>query len=415
MNDASRDTNLFEIARDDELLDTLGARLFDDAGFDDVDTSANATADAEPSDDVARMLAAWAQEIDDEAEATFTVEPRRVTRAARAAYAASDEAESVESGSVAGMPRRRGGTYSASGDGRVAAALGRGWWGLPPAARVRTGATAAAAGLVLSLSGVAAAVGGGRLPSLDSFTLNSTKAHNPSTLAGEVPRATATDAPVAPQNPAPKRVEALRDGADSPAEGANRPRTSAAPKEAAPSDAWPRVEERRTGLDRSVAAAARTERQRTSAPTYRPRTDARPTQAPSATTRPQRPTTPTAPSSSRPSTSTKPSTPSPGSTSTTSPSTGPSGSTSSTGTSSSSGSSSTTKPTPRPTSSVSPSSTRGSHSASSRDGALTKAEKKTRNRFRYLMPKPLTDVTSTAPVTGETPVPTQDETATPTD
>ena len=105
VNDASRDTNLFEIARDDELLDVLGARLFD---ADESNADTNIDAGTYESDDVAHMLAAWAQDIDDEAEATFTVEPRRVTRAARAAYSLSDEAESVEPGSVTAAPRRRG-------------------------------------------------------------------------------------------------------------------------------------------------------------------------------------------------------------------------------------------------------------------------------------------------------------------
>lgn len=410
VNDASRDTNLFEIARDDELLDVLGARLFD---ADESNADTNIDASTYESDDVAHMLAAWAQDIDDEAEATFTVEPRRVTRAARAAYSVSDEAESVEPGPVTAAPRPRGGTYSASGDGRVAAALGRGWWGLAPAARVRTGATAAAAGLVLSLSGVAAAVGGGRLPSLDSLTLSSTKAHNPSVLADEVPRATATDAPAAPQKPAKKRVEALPDRTDGHAEGAARPRTSAAPKETAPSDSWPRVEERRTGLDRSVVAAPRIDRQRPAVPTYRPNTGTRPTQAPS-TTRPPRPTTPPSPSSTQPPTTTKPSTSSTPGSSTTSPSTGPSGSTGTSGSSSSSGSPSTTKPTPRPTSSVSPRSTRGSHKASSGSGALTKAEKETRNRFRYLMPRPSIEASSTPLEPSATAEPVPNETATPT-
>ena len=95
VNDGSRDTNLFEIARDDELLDVLAARLFDTD-----ESNADTNIDARPyeSDDVTHMLAAWAQDIDDEAEAimiangvdlgvTGSVWTNDVTRAHRVALA----------------------------------------------------------------------------------------------------------------------------------------------------------------------------------------------------------------------------------------------------------------------------------------------------------------------------------------
>lgn len=329
VNDTFGNANLFDIARDDDLLDALAAREFD--GVDD-------------KDGVAALLAAWTHHIDDEAVATF---------------ADRDEVSASETSEPAG-DRGRGGLYSASPRHGVASAVGRGWWAMGTSARVRTGATAAAAGLVLSLSGVAAAVSGARLPSLHGLTLTSSNAQSRDAVVGDVPQATATDVPSAPDvrsdvepQAAPSPVGAPRGDNPhrAPAPERPAPHASGATASGSHDSSWPQVESRasllvphsrsltpgvfaqampRTNVPATAAPAdvgpRPTDVRHPSEPSARvpaPRTthSSRPVPAPTSTpsTRPSSPSTPTPTNS--PTSSTKPTpstTPSPSDTSSTS-------------------------------------------------------------------------------------------------
>lgn len=218
VRNASGEANLFEIARDEEMLDSLrvhGVR-------------------AEATDDITRLLAAWARRIDSEVAAGWNAQ-MPLSRA-------------VVCGPGPTM-HRRGGSYSASV--RLGAGFAHSRARSGPGVRARGGATAAAAaGLVLSLSGVAAAVGGARLPALDGLTPISSDAHSRD-AGGEVPQVSATDAAFGPSsgNTAELSAFVTGDGSHStkPQEGAER-----SVPEPGGSDAtdlsWPRVHSARTGL-----------------------------------------------------------------------------------------------------------------------------------------------------------------------
>lgn len=245
--------NLFQIAHDDDLLDALGARQ------NGALHTSRGTADEQSHDALAADLDAWVRAIDADVDAAGAW-TSALGVASRVTFRGDASQDAVAVAGVAGaasasvlMPQRangHGGAYSASRgsminrvtDARHERQGGRrhSW---------KAGAAAVSVGAAMSLSGVAAAVSGGRIDNLGPLDLRWTSAVNePAPIAGDVPAAKATDSGVPSVPTAQPTIEA-RSGPDAARHhGVSDlpPRaTTISTEEASPSDQqtsdWPRV------------------------------------------------------------------------------------------------------------------------------------------------------------------------------